>query len=211
MAGVTMAGVALEQGAYPEARSLLVHAIQVGKEFGDRNLLAYSLEGLSGLAAALGEHERAVCLAGAGATLREANGGPLPPTWQRMLERWLAISRAALSAAVAAAAWKIGHAMPLEEAIRYAREPFEATAFGRNPSAEPEPVSALDRLTRREREVGALVAQGLTNGQIAERLVITQRTVAAHLVHILNKLGFASRTRVGVWAAEHRLVEPSLA
>jgi predicted ATPase/DNA-binding CsgD family transcriptional regulator/transcriptional regulator with XRE-family HTH domain len=203
--------VALEQGAYPEARSLLVHAIQVGKEFGDRNLLAYSLEGLSGLAAALGQHERAVCLAGAGAMLREASGGPLPPTWQRMLERWLTTSRAALSDAAVAAAWKIGHAMPLEEAILYALEPFEATAFGRNPSAEPEPASALDRLTRREREVAALVAQGMTNGQIAEQLVITQRTVAAHIEHILNKLGFASRTQVGVWAAEHRLVEPSLA
>jgi DNA-binding NarL/FixJ family response regulator len=41
--------------------------------------------------------------------------------------------------------------------------------------------------------------------------VITQRTVAAHIEHILNKLGFASRTQVGVWAAEHHLVEPSLA
>ena len=166
---------------------------------------------MASLAAALGQHDRAVCLAGAGAALREATGGPLPPTWRRMLERWLTISRAALSDAAVGAAWNIGHAMPLEEAIRYSREPLEATAFGRNPSAEPEPVSALDRLTQREREVAALVAQGLTNGQIAERLVITQRTVAAHIEHILNKLGFSSRTQVGVWAAEHRLVEPSLA
>jgi DNA-binding NarL/FixJ family response regulator len=40
----------------------------------------------------------------------------------------------------------------------------------------------------------------------AEELVITQRTVAAHIEHILNKLAFASRTQVGVWAAEHRLI-----
>jgi DNA-binding NarL/FixJ family response regulator len=59
--------------------------------------------------------------------------------------------------------------------------------------------------------VAALVAEGLTNGQIAEELVITQRTVAAHIEHILNKLGFASRTQVGVWAAEHRLIASSLA
>ena len=85
--------VALEQGAYPEARSLLKNALQVGEEFGDRNLLAYSLEGLSSLAAALGQHERAVCLAGACAALRESLGNPLPPSWQRMFHRRLDVSR----------------------------------------------------------------------------------------------------------------------
>jgi DNA-binding CsgD family transcriptional regulator len=191
--------VALEQGAYPEARSLLEHSLQMGEQVGDRHLLAYSLE------AALGQHERAMCLAGAGAALREATGGPLPPTWQRMLERWLAISRASLSAAVAATAWKIGFAMPLEEAIRYAREPFETTRDAAVAPAESAVTSALDRLTRREQEVAALVAEGLTNAQIAERLVITRRTAAAHVEHILNKLGFASRHQVAAWAADHSL------
>jgi predicted ATPase/DNA-binding CsgD family transcriptional regulator len=203
--------VMLEQGAYPEARSLLEQSLQTGEDFGNTLLLAYSLEGFSSLAAALGQHDRAICLAGAGAALREATGDPLPPTWQRMLEHWLAISRAALSAAAAAAAWKIGHAMPLEEAIGYAREPIETTLDTAIAPAEPATTSAPDRLTRREREVAALVAEGLTNGQIAGRLVITQRTVAAHIEHILNKLGFASRTQVGVWAAEHHLIAPNLA
>jgi ATP/maltotriose-dependent transcriptional regulator MalT len=45
----------------------------------------------------------------------------------------------------------------------------------------------------------------LTNRQIAEQLVVTQRTVASHIEHILEKLGFASRHQVGVWAAEHGL------
>ncbi len=94
--------------------------------------------------------------------------------------------------------------MPVEEAIRYARETVEATV--RTAIA---PASAQDRLTRREQEVAALLAEGLTNGQIAKRLVITQRTVAAHIEHILNKLDFTSRTQVGVWAVEHRLVAPS--
>jgi DNA-binding CsgD family transcriptional regulator/Tfp pilus assembly protein PilF len=203
--------VRLEQGAYLEARSLLEQSLQTGEDFGSTHLLAYSLEGFSSLATALGQHERAVCLAGAGAALREAIGGPLPLTWQRMLERWLAISRAALSAAAAAAAWKIGQAMPLEEAIRYAREPIETTLDAAIAPAEPATTSALDRLTRREREVAALVAEGLTNGQIAAQMVITQRTVAAHIEHILNKLGFASRTQVGVWAAEHGLIASNLA
>jgi class 3 adenylate cyclase/HAMP domain-containing protein len=72
-------------------------------------------------------------------------------------------------------------------------------------TAEP---TLAAQLTAREREVAALVARGLTNRQIAEELVISERTVAAHIEHILTKLDFASRTQVGVWAAEHGLLEP---
>jgi non-specific serine/threonine protein kinase len=61
-------------------------------------------------------------------------------------------------------------------------------------------------LTAREREVAALLAHGLTNRQIAEQLVVTERTVAAHVEHLLNKLGFASRHQVGAWAADHGLL-----
>jgi DNA-binding NarL/FixJ family response regulator len=57
-------------------------------------------------------------------------------------------------------------------------------------------------LTPREREVAALVTRGLTNSQIARELVITERTVAAHVEHINGKLGFTSRTQIGVWAAQ---------
>jgi DNA-binding NarL/FixJ family response regulator len=58
-------------------------------------------------------------------------------------------------------------------------------------------------LSPREQEVAALLAQGLKNHQIAERLLITDRTVAAHVEHILTKLGVASRHQVGDWAAQH--------
>ena len=61
------------------------------------------------------------------------------------------------------------------------------------------------RLSPREREVAALLAHGLSNRHIAQRLVVTERTVAAHIEHILDKLGFASRHQVGAWADEHGL------
>jgi non-specific serine/threonine protein kinase len=51
--------------------------------------------------------------------------------------------------------------------------------------------------------VAGLIGHGLSNRQIAERLVITQRTVAAHIEHILEKLEFRSRLQVGLWAAQH--------
>jgi ATP/maltotriose-dependent transcriptional regulator MalT len=61
--------------------------------------------------------------------------------------------------------------------------------------------SASDVLTAREREIASLIADGLSNHDIAERLVITEGTVEAHVRHILSKLGFRSRTQVAGWFA----------
>jgi DNA-binding NarL/FixJ family response regulator len=58
-------------------------------------------------------------------------------------------------------------------------------------------------LTRREQEVAVLVAQGFTNKQIAEALVIAEGTAGIHVDHILTKLRFHSRTQVAVWLADH--------
>lgn len=58
-------------------------------------------------------------------------------------------------------------------------------------------------LTTREVEVAMSIAQGLTNREIAERLVITEGTAANHVEHILNKLGFNSRAQIAAWAADH--------
>ncbi|MEQ1788712.1 MAG: LuxR C-terminal-related transcriptional regulator, partial [Acidimicrobiales bacterium] len=62
-------------------------------------------------------------------------------------------------------------------------------------------------LTPREREVAALVAEGLTNAALAERLYISPRTAAVHVSNILNKLGMASRAEVAAWAAREGLAE----
>jgi DNA-binding CsgD family transcriptional regulator len=59
-----------------------------------------------------------------------------------------------------------------------------------------------DGLTRREREVAALLAEGLTNKEIAGRLTISQRTVETHVDNILGKLGMNSRTQVASWVTE---------
>jgi DNA-binding CsgD family transcriptional regulator len=63
--------------------------------------------------------------------------------------------------------------------------------------------SASNTLTAREREIASLMADGLTNHEIAERLVITEGTVEVHVKHILSKLGFRSRTQVAGWSSRH--------
>ena len=67
----------------------------------------------------------------------------------------------------------------------------------------------LSLLTPREQEVAALIAHGLTNREIATRMVITERTAESHVQHILEKLGVNSRGRIAAWAVEHGLHIPS--
>lgn len=88
----------------------------------------------------------------------------------------------------------------LRRLAHWARErgiPLE-TATVREPSRRQAGAS----LTAREREVAALVAEGLTNRQIAERLVISERTAETHVEQIRNKLGFRSRAQIAGWVAQ---------
>ena len=79
--------------------------------------------------------------------------------------------------------------------------PAERTA-----GAADRPVDVEDGgLTRREREIAALVATGHTNRQIADTLVLSGRTVETHVHNILTKLQLSTRAQIAVWAAERGL------
>jgi DNA-binding CsgD family transcriptional regulator/tetratricopeptide (TPR) repeat protein len=86
--------------------------------------------------------------------------------------------------------------------------PGAVTANGRSRPAvagQPDAGRLAPALTRREREVVALLAAGLTNRQIAERLVVGDRTVEMHVSNLLAKLGLTSRAQAAIWAHEHGL------
>jgi DNA-binding NarL/FixJ family response regulator len=68
---------------------------------------------------------------------------------------------------------------------------------------------AVGGLTARERDVAVLVAQGMSNREIADALVLGQRTVQTHVGHILDKLGFTTRAQIAAWAAERGLAVES--
>jgi len=94
------------------------------------------------------------------------------------------------------AVWNEGQTMNVARALEY--------ALGASPQAESAATEA-GPLSRREREVAAMVAGGLTNREIAQRLFIAERTAEGHVERIRNKLGMRSRTEVATWAVAHGL------
>jgi DNA-binding NarL/FixJ family response regulator len=84
------------------------------------------------------------------------------------------------------------------------RRLIERFAGGRPPAAPPE----VDELTPREAEILTLVARGLSNAEIADRLIVSQHTVKSHVAHILGKLGLRDRVQAVVLAYEAGLVRP---
>ena len=90
--------------------------------------------------------------------------------------------------------FEIGAAMDHEEAVAY--------ALGERTDVRAERDRTRIKgvvLGAREEEVGALVAQGLSNKEIAARMFLSVRTVETHVHHLLNKLGVNSRTQIAVW------------
>src|SRR5262252_6742603 len=158
------------------------------------------------LAAAEGLSTSALLLAAATDSLTQKTGLIVQHSERGRFERWLAAAQLAVGEEAAAAAWMEGYQMRLDQAIAYALAPREAVAGMVGIAAHPQVVQTSLQLTPRQREVAALVGQGLTNRQIAERLVVTERAAAAHVERILDKLGVGSRVQIAVWASEHGLI-----
>lgn len=74
------------------------------------------------------------------------------------------------------------------------------------PSPRRTAVQAFDGLTEREREVAQLIAEGKSNRAIAEKLVVSERTIDTHVEHILSKLQFTSRAQIAAWAVDKGLL-----
>ena len=206
---------ALLQGQHERARSHFEESLKISKELGDKLTPSSSLEGMACLCAVEGEASRATRLFGAAQALLEAVGAvafELTPEEVAWREPYLRTARSQLGEGAWGEVLAQGRAMTLEEAIEYAlseKEPSATTpssATGQpSPSSSPLPEHPAG-LTSREVEVLGLVATGMTNAQVAQRLFLSPRTVQRHLNSVFHKLGVSSRTAATRFALEHGLV-----
>ncbi|MFD3705378.1 ATP-binding protein [Nocardia sp. NPDC058658] len=175
--------------AEDSARTALTLTRRWGNTFGD----AYHIETLAWVASARNQHDRAATLFGvaAAAWKRLGTDPRIILVYPHTLFR--DATTAAMGAAAFTAAFDIGHAMALEEAVALALELQCSPCPDRSPNIAP--------LTRREYEVAELVASGLTNKEIAARLVIAPRTADTHVGNILTKLDSANRAQIATWVA----------
>jgi len=131
-------------------------------------------------------------------------GIPRMPAELAFFGPYVEATRAQLDDAAWETSWSEGSAMNMEEAIEYGlseEEPAHATS-----SEERSTDTQAPTLTRREEEVAALVAQGMTNRSIASELSISEHTVANHVTKILRKLTLGSRSQLTAWVVEQRIL-----
>jgi non-specific serine/threonine protein kinase len=215
----TIFAVHLWQGG-ENARALAMarEALLLGRDLGDRMNIATNLEVIAWVQAGEGHHAHAARLLAVAEEIGRSVG--LAPCRDKRFaefhERCLTGLRTGLGDRALSRETRRGNRLTMDEAIEEAlgeraeggrtrvdetaaEEEAEPTRPGRPaaaaPAAEPSP------LTRREREIAELIAQGRSNKEIASTLVISQRTVEGHVEHILDKLGFASRAQIAAWMA----------
>jgi DNA-binding CsgD family transcriptional regulator/tetratricopeptide (TPR) repeat protein len=192
--------VALLQGDHERARISYRESLTLCKELGDKMVAVGSLDGLACISAAEGASERAARLFGAARVLGEAVG-PLTPEEVALRAPYFVMARSQLDEASWRAAWAQGRAMSMDQAIDYALSEEKPTS-PISPAPERPSADEAPHLTRREREVAALVARGFTSRQIASKLVVSERTVDNHVANILKKLSLHSREQIAARMAE---------
>jgi predicted ATPase/DNA-binding CsgD family transcriptional regulator/class 3 adenylate cyclase len=196
--------VALRRGDLEEAAAYYRNSLALSREVNEGWVIQECLVGIAGVACALGYCGRAARLFGAAEALGETLGLHRLAADEMDRERRVAAARAALGDEAFQAAWAEGRTMPLEQAIEIAMAQTEPVA-SKVTREERTPRQPEQALTAREREVAAQIAHGQTNREIGALLMIAEKTAEAHVQHILDKLGFHSRSQIAAWAVEHGL------
>jgi predicted ATPase/DNA-binding SARP family transcriptional activator/DNA-binding CsgD family transcriptional regulator len=202
---INLAFAALIQEDHRRVRALIEECFPLLQKAGEKQLLAECLETTAAMAGAQEKSERAARLWGAAEALREKIRAPLPAEEWVILKPYLDAARARLDEGAWERELAEGSEMRLKEAVEYALSTGESTPPA---SLAPEQTLADSQphdLTPREKDVSALVARGLTNRQIAKKLMISEHTVATHIRRILKKLGFHSRSQISSWVTEQGL------
>ncbi|WP_305094426.1 LuxR C-terminal-related transcriptional regulator [Prescottella sp. R16] len=204
------------EGERARAVRLFTDALPLSWSVDDHFIGAGCLESLAWAAADARQGERGAILSGAAHALRSEMGVPpvLIPTMLAYPEECRRQCRRLLGDRAFDAAFERGGDFRFADAVDFALGRAEfghrgTAALTRREMGAPTaplrivvPSDTTPALTRREQQVADLVAQGMTNREIAETLVISPRTAEGHVERVLAKLGFGSRTQIAAWVAE---------
>lgn len=191
MAGL-VAGFDLDDGAPASAEAPLHDALEVFREHGHRQLVCDALEELARLELDFARPGTAAVLLGGAARERDEQAVVMRPGRQPTYLATVERVRTELGDAEAAARAARGRELPLEDVVALARR-------GRGERTRPS--FGWDGLTDTERHVARLAAEGLSNPQIAERLVVGRETVKTHMASVLRKLGLVNRVELAALVA----------
>jgi non-specific serine/threonine protein kinase len=191
----------LAQDDYERSATLLREGLRLAWGLDHKLYIQYSIIGLAGVAASRVWPDRAARLWGAAEGMSETYGTHLARAVRTLIDYdgRLAVARSRLDDAAWSAAWEEGRGMSSEQAIEYALE--QETVPERGGS-----VAYPAGLSAREVEVLRLVATGLSNAEVAEKLFLSSRTVEWYLSATYRKLGLHSRTEAARFAAEYDLL-----
>ena len=194
--------VAVAEGDDAAAQAFYEESLAIAREVGEKMIIASCLVELGEVVTAQEQFAWAAQLWGAAETLREAMNVPIPQVERADYEHAVAKVRSHLGAKDFAARWTEGRMMTPEQALA-----AQGRVIVPQPAATLAPLPTYPAgLTAREIEVLRLVARGLTNSEIAQELVLSERTVAHHLTHILNKTTSENRAAATAFAIRHSLV-----
>ena len=214
--GIAILGLGLtvlHQGDYRRAAELYTEGLEIIKRRGRPILFVQWLSGMAGVIRGLGKPAAAARLLGTADVLFESfrAKGIQSPTYREMYDRISSRIRARLNAETFGRLWQEGHAMDLEQAIEFALTELKSSDVPDTHALPLSPRQAAKEkfggLTAREREVAALIAQGKSNREIAEMLVLSERTIEGHVGNILNKLDFSARSQIAVWSVQKGLIQ----
>jgi predicted ATPase/serine/threonine protein kinase/DNA-binding CsgD family transcriptional regulator len=190
---LTSAGMAsMMLGDHADAEAALIEALTATLALDDRPGLVLRLQALAGNAALAGKPERSATLLGVTDMLRIEGGYRISPFMGPLVEQATALVKSQIG--------NDRYVRAISDGAHLDHDGAVAFALGTPviPSADPTPTTA-DPLSRRERQVAELAADGLTNKEIASRLFVSERTVETHIYNTLNKLGLTSRSKIRDW------------
>jgi predicted ATPase/DNA-binding CsgD family transcriptional regulator len=198
--------IALDQDDYKGARTSYMHCLAILWEVDDTWLIAAVMEKLAQIVSVQGHTAWAARLCAAAEVLHETMGVPLPLIERANYKHAVSSIRIQLGEGVFATLWAEGRAMTPRQAFT-ARELVSLQQEYTMAQSVSKVIQSYPMgVTAREVDVLCLVAEGLTDAQVAEKLVLSPRTISSHLRSIYNKLGVNSRASATRFAIENHLV-----